>query len=347
MALLFVESFDHYTSATHLGEKWGLRSAGTSTAATAIGAYGRNSTNGLRLSKAGAGDGAYVQKSVSNLATVVVGFSLAGVGADLALIQFIDSSTVQCSVYLRADGRLEARDGAGSVIGTGSAIISSSVAKYIEVKATVHATTGTIVVHVDGATDIDTGGNDDTQATANAYMTAVRFGEHSSTSATYNYDFDDVYMLDTTGGALDDFQGDSRVECVRPSAAGNYTQFTPSAGSNFENVDETAPDDDTTYNSSATVDHRDTFTLGNLATATGTVLAVAVTSRTRKEDAGARTMRNVLYLSTATTKDQESAAFSPATAYGFNQSIFTADGDAAAWSITKVNALEAGVTIEA
>jgi hypothetical protein len=347
MALLFVDSFDHYTSATHLGEKWGLRSAGTSTATTSVGAYGRNSTNGLQLAKAGAGDGAYVQRAVSNLATAVIGFALKGVGADLALVQFMDSSSVQCSVRLRADGRLEAYDASGAVIGTGTAIISSSVHKYVEIKATIHATTGTIEVNVDGATDIDTGGNDDTQLSANAYMTAVRLGEHSSTSATYNYDFDDFYLLDTTGGALDDFQGDSRVECLMPSGAGNYTDWTPSAGSNYENVDETAPDDDTTYNSTATVDDTDTYALGNLATVTGTVLAVAVTSRTRKEDAGARTLRNYLWLTSATIKDQESAAFSPSTSYGFNQSIFTADGDSAAWSITKVNALEAGVTVEA
>lgn len=347
MAPLFYDSFDHYGTAALLAEKWGLHSAGTSTAAIAIGAYGRNSTQGLRISKAGAGDGAWVQRAVNNLATTVQGFALKGTGADLMLVQFMDGSTVQCAVGLRSDGRLEAYDGAGSIIGTGSAIIGSSVQKYVEIQPTIHASTGGIVVKVDGTTDIDTGGNDDTQATANAYMTAVRVGEHSSTSATYNYDIDDFYLVDTTGGALDDFLGDVRVECLMPTGAGNYTDFTPSAGSNYENVDETAPDDDTTYNHSATVDDRDTYALGNLATVSGTVLAVAVTSRTRKEDAGARTLRNVLWLTSATTKDQESAAFSPSTAYGFNQSIFTADGDAAAFDITKVNALEAGVTIEA
>jgi hypothetical protein len=347
MALLFRDSFDHYSTATHLGEKWGLRGAGTSTAATAIGATGRNATQGLRLSKAGAGDGAWVQRPVTNLGTVVIGFSLKGTGADLALVQFIDNATVQCSVNLRSDGRLEARDGAGSVIGTGTAVISSSIAKYVEIKAVIHATTGDIDVKVDGATDIDTGGNDDTQATANAFITGVRLGEHSSTSATYNYDFDDFYLLDTTGGALDTFLGDVRVEALFPSGAGGSTQFTPSTGSNFQNVDDSTPDDDSTYNESATVGHLDRFALGNLVTVTGTVLAVSVLSRIRKTDAGARTMRNHVYLSTAGSPTEESGDLTPSTSYSWLESVHRLDPDAAAWSVTKVNALEIGYEVQA
>lgn len=347
MAALFGDSFDHYTTTAMLIEKWGLGSSGTSTATIAIGAYGRNATPGLRIAKAGAGDGAWVQRAINNLATLVHGFALRGVGADLALVQYMDNATVQCALYLRSDGRLEARDGAGSVIGTGTAIISSSVHKYVECQPTIHASTGGLVVHVNGVVDIDTGGNDDTQATANAYVTAVRFGEHSSTSATYNYDIDDAYLFDTTGGANDDFVGDVRWKLGVVSGAGNSTDFTPLSSTNASNVDDNPPDDDTSYNSSATPGDVDTFALTDPVSASDTILTVQVVTRARKEDAGARTLRNVVYLSTAGSPTEESGDLLPDTAYGFHISQHPLDPDAAAWDATKVNAMEIGYTVEA
>jgi hypothetical protein len=341
MAEVFKESCDHFTSTTHLFEKWGL---GVATGLS-IGAFGRNSTNGLRIDAGGVSQTTgYVQLALANLATTIVGFALKGTGTDRPLIRFLDNTTEQCSVWLRSDGRLEAR-GPGGSLAVGTEIISSTVHKYVEIKATISDAAGRIIVKINGATtDIDTGGGGvDTKSTANAYVTAVRFGYGlgSAETTSYVYDFDDIY------GVQDDFQGDVRIECIRPSGTGASAQFTPSAGANWENVDDTAPDDDTTYNGSATVGHVDSVALGNLVTATGTVISVTAVTRMRKEDAGARTARSRLYLSTASSTTQESSDFSPATAYGFFRQTERLDGDALAWSITKVNALEIGYEVQA
>lgn len=347
MAELFKCSFDYFATA-QLGEAFeGAYYPGTSTASISIGAYGRNSTNGLRIAKAGAGAGAYVQRPVNNLATMVLGIALKGTGGDLNLVEFVDNATIQCSVALRSDGRLEARGPGGALIAVGSAVISSTVPKFVEIKPTIHGSSGGFVINVDGVQDLDTGGNDDTLATANVYATLVRLGDSSSTSATYTYDIDDLYLYDTTGGVQDDFAGDHRIECLFPSGAGSTTQFTPSTGSNYQNVDDTTPDDDSTYNSSATVGHVDTFAMGNLSSSSGTITSITAVVRARKEDAGARTLRTRLVNSAATSTTQESGDLTPSTSYAYYRGTERLDGDGNAFVPSDINGIEVGYEVQA
>src|SRR6185437_13665423 len=75
--------------------------------------------------------------------------------------------------------------------------------------------------------------------------------------------------------------GDLRVECVMPNGPGAHTQFTPSAGANWQNVDEVPPDDDTTHNDSSTAGQLDTFVHAALAGIPSSIAAVAVQVRGR------------------------------------------------------------------
>lgn len=102
----------------------------------------------------------------------------------------------------------------------------------------------------------------------------LKGGNTSSTTHLY----DDWYIIDETGSSNNDFLGAVKVETLMPSAAGDSSNFTPSAGSNFENVDET-PIDTTTYNESlATSGNKDLFNIDNLSTISGDVKGVQVTS---------------------------------------------------------------------
>jgi hypothetical protein len=91
----------------------------------------------------------------------------------------------------------------------------------------------------------------------------------------------------------------------------------------------------------------DRYALGNLVTTSGSVLSVSAVARVRKDNSGSRTLHTHLYLSTAGTPTQESADLSPSTSYSFLRSTHPLDGDAAAWSVTKVNNLEIGVEVQA
>lgn len=351
MAFLFGDSFDHYATAAHAVEKWGN---GTTTGVT-VGAYGRNGTQGLRIAAGGVSQTTgYVQTSLANLATSWAGFALRGTGTDRPVVRWMDNTTEQCSLWLRSDGRLEAR-GPGGLLAVGTAIISTTVHAHVEVKVTISDAAGRIQVKINQASgsstyDIDTGGGGvDTKATANAYATAFRlgYGLGSAETTSYTYEFDDVYVLDGTGSYNNDFVGDCKLECLIANAAGTTTQFTPSAGSNYQNVDDTAPDDDTTYNASSTAGHVDQFNMPALVTTAGTVHAVQAVGRIKKSDAGARTARLRLYLSTAGVPTQESGDIAPATSYTFERQVAERDGDGNAWSVTKINALEVGVEVQA
>lgn len=351
MAIVFTDSFDHYTTAAQAVLKWG---AGTTTGVT-IGAFGRNSTQGLKIDAGGVSQTTgYVQKSLANLGTSVEGFALRGTGDDRPVCRWMDNATEQCSLWLRSDGRLEAR-GPGGVLATGTAVISSLVHAFIEVKAVIHASAGRIQVQVNqpaGSTtyDIDTGGGGvDTQDTANAYATAFRlgYGLGSAETASYVYEFDDARIFNTSGSVNDDFGGDMKVECLIPNGAGTSTDFTPSASTNVSNIDDTSPDDDTTYNSSATPGDLDLFALPSLSSASGTVAGINLWAYLRKEDAGSRTVHLHAELSTASTTTQESGDIAPTTGYTFESAPFDEDGDGNAWDTTKIAALEIGYEVEA
>jgi hypothetical protein len=77
-----------------------------------------------------------------------------------------------------------------------------------------------------------------------------------------------------------------------PTGDGNYSQFTPSAGSNYQNVDDVPPDDDTSYNT-GDVNEIDTFTLADLAIPNATIDAVVCSIYAKTNDGGSALIKGV------------------------------------------------------
>jgi len=103
--------------------------------------------------------------------------------------------------------------------------------------------------------------------------------------------WDDLVVQDASGALLG-----SGIHCVAsfPTAAGDSTQFTPSAGSNWQNVDETDPNDDTDYNSSSVAGNRDLYNITNLPAFTGNVLGADVWMRARKDNGGTEQLKTAI-----------------------------------------------------
>ena len=154
---------------------------------------------------------------------------------------------------------------------------------YIEIKAYIHDSAGTVEIHVNGVEVLSLTSKDTLNGTDN-YVGALSIG-YAAECNTY---FDDLYVLDTTGSKNNDFLGDVRIDAVRPDGAGTYTDFDPSAGSNYQNVDESpGPDDDTTYNDGDTVGDQDSYGLPALPSPAGTTIyGVKDQITVRKTDAG-------------------------------------------------------------
>lgn len=327
MALLFIDGFDHYATAD-ITKKWDENNIAS------INAGGR--ITGSYVSVAASG-GRYVGKVFTSSSTVIIGFALyVGVRAT-SLLRLYDGTTQQVELALTAAGAL-------TISGQSSAdnVVPTSAWTYVELKVTIDNTYGSVEVRINGSsTPVISASGLDTQATANAYVNRVRL--ISSTSGTQFYD--DFYLCDTTGSTNNNFLGDVTIRNLYPNGAGNYTQFTPSTGSNYTCVDE-ASVNTTDYVSSSNVGDIDTYALGDLAsTATGTIMGIQVNNMALKDDAGARSVANVIR---SGTTDEVSSSAALSTSQLDYRSIHETDpATSAAWTVSGINALEAGTKVAA
>lgn len=347
--LLFCDGFDHYNTAAAFLAKYGTTLNG---AYTINSSAGRNGTAGIRLNDTtfyGA-QGVPVILPSNITGKVFVGFAvnMALRAAEQCLVAFMDNTTVQCTVNIQTDMKINVRrgnTGSGTIVATSTNAISYGAYHYFEVAITVHNTAGTIDVRWDGQNVAGLSGltSQNTRNGSNNYCNKVNlYGAPSNTalggSATI-VDVDDLYICDDSGSNNNTFLGDVRVQSIFPSGAGNQTDFTPSAGSNFQTVDETTPNDDTDYNSSSTANHIDLFAMGDITPTSGTIKAVVVWVYCRKDDAGSRQLAPAVR---SGGTNAFATTINVGSSYAYYQGLFELDPASAAWTITTVNSIEAG-----
>ena len=246
------------------------------------------------------------------------------------IIEFLDSGTRQLGLEV-SNGALRVLRGS-TVLATSSYTLQGQQWYYIELKATIHGSAGSYEVRVNRQTVLSATGVN-TQNTANASANEVGFGGDGTSWG------DDFYICDATGTRNNDFLGDVEVVTLMPAGAGNYAQWTPLSGANWENVDEIPQDGDTSYNYSATAGQKDTFGAQTYS-ATGTPLGLQVNLIHRKDDAGSRTIRTLLRSGGA---DYSGTSESVLDSYSHAFDVWETDpADSADWTDTKINAAEYG-----
>src|SRR5215471_10896378 len=160
---------------------------------------------------------------------------------------------------------------------------------------------------------------------------------------SFNADFDDLYVTD--GELL----GDVKVDCRVPNAAGDLSEWTPTAAPNWSNVEEHESDDDATTVQTDTVGKRDLYNLDDLAPGSYAIKGAQALWLTKKSDAGAAAIRG-LWKSGGTLIEQSSGLnffgdFYPTYAnYQYDidaerKSLFTL----ADWTAAEINALQLGI----
>lgn len=250
---------------------------------------GRRNSRALRIFTYN--DRFYKADAPGTPSTLIFGFAVRGSFWNYAygfpLLKVYDlfsGGVVHLYFYINSSGLIEVRNSSDTLLGTssGHGMMLGNTWYYIEVKVYIHDSSGTVTVRLNEAEVLSLTGQDTCNG-SNAQVGAVALCSNGTTIY-----YDDFYMLDTSGTKNNNFLGDVRVDAVRPDGAGTHTDFTPSAGSNYQNVDETYPDDDTTYNDGANVNDQDSYGLPALPSpAATTIFGVKDQITVRKTDAGA------------------------------------------------------------
>jgi hypothetical protein len=335
MALLFMESFDGYGgTASHMTKWSNLPTFVSSTPSPRTGPYCARQTSASLMTR----------NFTSAASTVIIGVAYYWSGITNSYLQITGvggsyvAGSLQFSVVLDSDGVIRLRSGSssGTLLGASGVVLVASTWNFIEAKVTV-ANSGSYTIKCNGVTVLT--GSGDTQNYSAA--TIAGFGAYIDTGCA----IDDLYVLDSSGTALNDFIGDCKVECLTPQAGnGSNTGLTCSTGTDHGAlVDELPANDDTDYNFSATVGAKDTYAFTNVATV-GSIKAVQVSARARKTDSATKELAVVARVG-STDYDGATQAVASTTYSQYQQIWEKCPSDNADWTIADVNAAEYGLKV--
>ena len=273
--------------------------------------------------------------SVVAAATKYVGFGayFLSDNANGNRVFFRESTTEHlCIVFNTVAGTIEARRGneTGTLLGSGGTI-STNTWYYIGIKGTIDNSAGVVEVWLDGVKVIDLS-SQDTQNGGTATVNNIWWEQGNA-----NVYIDDIKIRDDAVPSV----GGLYVKV--PSADGGTNGWTPSAGDEYQCVDEAPP----TFDDYISTDVATTNTLSNFAHAGMSAAAydsidcVAVVAYAQLDAAGAGNVRMVLN-SNGTESDGTSTVLSTSPKYISH--FVTADPDtSAAWAKSGVDAALFGV----
>jgi hypothetical protein len=307
MALLFMDSFDHYATAD-ITSKWSaLLTPPSGTGDTSgIAAVGRHTSNGWKMSVTGSSSGASKQLALApagivDPTTLICGFAINPVTPFSLLSNGVSQAvgagnpSILCTVRTGAGEQFWIRlDQAGTLsvfrtsnlVGTTSGGLVQGAYNFVEIRAVI-STSGQITIRINGVQVLAlTAVN--IAASGGTTWSELRLGyQAAGAGVSHEWDFDDLYLLDGSGAApWNAFLGDVRVDARLPTAPGATTGWTPSAGANWQNVDDAAPNGDTDYNSGATAPLTDTFVVQDAPVVGAPIFGVQHNLSLKKMDAG-------------------------------------------------------------
>ena len=354
MTLLFFDGFDHYNTETEMVNKWGDKYEVGTIYTTFSTSYGRRGTNGARFDYY-TGSNHLIRYWTTNLdsdSTGICGIAWKAQDPGNAYssaygaegMSLSDGASAQIGWYLEPNGILRVRRGGHSstVLGTSSIQLSPDVWYYIELKATIHDTSGSFELRVNGVT-VSSDNNIDTQNTANSTVDTLML--HCRPGGGNFVYIDDVYFANSQGSIANDFLGDVKIESLFPTGAGSNTNWTPSTGNNWECVDEVAPDTgDYVYTTTSGL--YDTYAFGNLTSASGAILGVNQLLYTAKGDAGVKFIRPACRINS--TNYEGNILHSLSDTYVYAKYFTELNPDTSSqWTISDINNAEFGAKSEA
>lgn len=337
MALRFIDGFEHYAIPGDLNKKWTAYFEATTSAPFGTATGRRADSTALRIRN----NSDWVTLTLDDQATWIVGFAAYLYGNESgALVRFYDNDdNLQAYVAITSGGILQLYRGT-TLIASSSNSIPTESWNYIEIALTIANSGGTFEVRVNEEVWVTfTGDTQQTSSIASANRISL-YGRDVHIA------YDDLYICDGTGSLNNSYLGDVRVDTVKPNGAGTYAEFSRQGGAtNWENVDDTTIDSDSSYNYSNTADQRDTLDCGNLPSVTGSIFGVQVNMAARKDDAGGRA---IAALTRVSGSDYVGTPHNVGTTYRVYTQILEQNPDTtAAWTESEINATEFGYKVQA
>lgn len=239
---------------------------------------------------------------------------------------FFDGAVEMGNIYIDATSNKLQYQTSTVTVAESTVAVPPNSTNHIAVKVYFHASAGTVDFWVNGVaagsfTGLDTiyGGTQ---------CDVVQLGKSNSQL----FQFSDFVVDDA------DYLGELKVAYVPCDSAGSDSDFTPLSSTNQSNVDEIGPDENTTYNSSSTVGHRDSLGHSGISGTINSIEAVIGMVRARKEGGGASTMKVGVYRAAS---ESQGSAEALALSYGWFYHITTVDpSTSVAWIEAGFNAAE-------
>lgn len=358
MALLFSESFAGYSASSDFVDRgWTLTNSGFIALDATANPWGgpcvkitSRSTGGLpkmvkNLHVSGSGTVlrmAFWFKTDAN-------FVAAGHYDNSSILVAVEDSTPSnfVDVNLHPDGfllvsRTETGRTSKNYVAWSRTKVNDGAMHHVEMELVLSTTVGSVKLWIDNELQHSRSSIDTVDGASNiSTFTRVALAANRLSDTAQNVFISDVIVWDDTGT---DFTGElpnhiHRIATLFPDGAGNYAQFTPSTGSNFQNVDEVAIDDDTTYNVSSTAGHIDTFTYAAMPWSTDAIFGLVVSTSIRSET----NTPNIRAKARIASTDYNGTSVATATTYAVKEQVWD-DSPATGndWTVSEIDGAEFG-----
>ncbi|HEX2594757.1 MAG TPA: hypothetical protein VHL34_24855 [Rhizomicrobium sp.] len=210
------------------------------------------------------------------------------------ILTIMNGSLANCSVALNSDGTFTFYRVLSALQTSLAAVVSGQWVELAFIWTLSQGSDGTFVILANGTQILSFTGRTSPigsdmfpfQPPPAAYNTIRFLGMSSDSSPLLTVRAADMYFLDGVA-PNNSYLGDLSIGYILPNGAGNSTQWTPSAGANWQCVDEVPPNGDTDYNATSTAGNLDLYTYQDI---TNDPVLVQVCNYVRKTGAEGASM---------------------------------------------------------
>ena len=258
-------------------------------------------------------------------------------------LRFMEGTISHICLSINSTGQIEVRRGSydGTVIGTTAIVAPVGTWYWLQVKVVIHDTTGSVEIRdASGTVILNLTGQDTRNGGTSGVCDTIGIGpcDHYGGHEIY---MDDLHVWDSTGSICNTFTNDTRIDDLVPSGAGSVTQFTPSAGANWDCVNE-EPTSTTDYVSDATAGHQDLYAFTDLPHVPLNIYGVVVGAVACKDDSGARSIKT-LAKSSATLNTGSAQTLTLGSWVRLCRTVEADPNTSAAWTPTNLNGATFGI----